>query len=187
MVKRSSSIPRRSHAEIPDEVAQAFKQALKIRDHREAQLADGEHCRGVGLCQTCDEYERLVAIVNTTLDVKSWETSPVDVFDSPGPPMWTDREQADWDRARDQHVALARAATMKPVKKGLLTDGCRAQANVRWVERYNKIPDGPDVGKPFRLWEFQRDIIREIYGDPAYWQAVDAVLKARLITPAPGA
>jgi hypothetical protein len=179
MVKRSSSIPRIT-AEISDEAAQAFRLALKSRDHREAQLADGKHCRGVGLCQTCDEYERLVAIVNTALDVRSWELSPVDVIDGPAPPMWTDREQADWDRARDQHVALARAAKTKPVKKGLLTDGCRAQANVRWIERHNKIPDGPDVGKPFRLHEFQRDIIREIYGDPAYWQAVDAVLKTRV-------
>jgi hypothetical protein len=93
------------------------------------------------LCQTCDEYERLVAIVNTTLDVKSWETSPVDVFDSPAPPMWTDREQADWDRARDQHVTLAKVANMEPVRKGLLTDGCRGQANIRWIERYGKVPD----------------------------------------------
>ena len=68
---------------------------------------------------------------------------------------------------------------LEPVKKGLLTDGCRAQLNVRWIERYCKIPDGPNVGKPLRLWEFQRDIIRGIYGDPAYWQAVDAVLKKK--------
>jgi hypothetical protein len=48
-------------------------------------------------------------------------------------------------------------------------------------ERHNRIPDGPSVGQPFRLLEFQRDIIREIYGDPAYWQAVDAVLKKRRV------
>jgi hypothetical protein len=177
MGKRSSSIPRRSHADITDEVAQAFKKALKIRDHREAQLADGEHCQGIGFCQTCDEYERLVAIVDTALGVRPWELSPADVIDAPSPPMWKDKQKADWDRASDQHVALAKAAKMKPLEKGLLTDGCRGHINVRWIERNAFVPDGPTVGKPFRLFEFQRDIIREIYADPAYWKAVDAVLK----------
>jgi hypothetical protein len=171
------SLKDRVHAEINNEAAQAFKQALKIRGHREAQLADDKHCRGVGLCEVCDEYERLVAIVNTAFDVRTWKLSPVDVIDGPPPPMWKDREKADWDRARDQHVALAKAAGMKPRQRGLLTDGCRGQRNVRWIERHGKIPDGPTVRKPFRLLEFQRDIIRSIYGDPAYWQAVDAVLK----------
>ena len=83
--------------------------------------------------------------------------SPLDVIDAPAPPMWSANEQAFWDRARDQHVTLAKAAKMKPVRKGLLTDGCRGQANVRWAERYAKIPDGPSVGQPFRLLEFQRD------------------------------
>jgi hypothetical protein len=178
MVKRSSRIPR-INAEISEEAAQAFKAALKIRAHREAQLADDRHCTGIGECQTCDEYERLVAIVDTALGVKPCELSPIDVFDASAPPMWKDRQREDWERARAQHVALAKAAKMVPVKKGLLTDGCRAQLNVRWIERYCKIPDGPNVGKPFRLWEFQRDIIRGIYGDPAYWQAVDAVLKKK--------
>jgi len=93
--------------------------------------------------------------------------------------MWNDEWRARWDRAREQHLMLAKAAKMEPVKKGLLTDGCRGQANVRWIERHGRIPDGPSVGKPFRLYEFQRDIIHEIYGQPAYWQAVDAVLKKR--------
>jgi hypothetical protein len=31
--------------------------------------------------------------------------------------------------------------------------------------------------KPFRLLEFQRGIVRNIYGDSSYWQAVDAVMK----------
>ena len=68
---------------------------------------------------------------------------------------------------------------MKPVKKGLLTDACRGHLNLRWGERHCKIPDGASVGKPFRLWELQREIIREIYGQPEYWQAVDAVLKKK--------
>jgi hypothetical protein len=76
-------------------------------------------------------------------------------------------------------VALARAAKMKPLKKALITDACRGQANVRWVERHGQIPDGPDVGKPFRLLEFQREVIRGIYSDPGYWAAVNAVLKKK--------
>jgi hypothetical protein len=139
MVKRSSRIPR-VHAEITNEAAQAFRQALKLRDHRETQLADDKQCKGVGLCEVCDEYERLVAVVDTALDVKPFELSPVDVIDAPPPPMWTDQEQAAWNRARDLHVVLAKAAKMEPLKKGLLTDGCRGQANVRWCERTTGFP-----------------------------------------------
>jgi len=69
------------------------------------------------------------------------------------------------------------AAKMKPLKKALLTDGCCGQANIRWIERRCKIPDGPNAGQPFRLHGFQRDVIRGIYADPAYWSAVDSVLK----------
>ena len=58
---------------------------------------------------------------------------------------------------------------------------CRGHCNVRWVERHGRVPDGPSVGKRFRLREFQRDIVRSIYGDPRYWQAVDAVLKKRRV------
>jgi hypothetical protein len=101
------------------------------------------------------------------------------VFDASPPPLWKDEEKAAWDRAREKHVMLVEAAKMKPVR-GLLTDACHGHLNVRWVERYCKIPDGSSVGKPFRLEEFQRDIIRQIYGDPGYWQAVDAVLKKAL-------
>jgi hypothetical protein len=177
MVKRSSSIPR-IRAELDEETAQALKQALKLRGHREDELADGK-CKGIGRCEICDEYERLVAIVDAALDLKSYELSPVDVIDGPAPPMWSAVEQADWNRARVQHVALAKAAKMKPVTKGLLTDGCRGQINIRWVERHGKIPDGPSIGQPFRLMDFQRNIVREVYGDPGYWQAVEAVLKKR--------
>ena len=93
--------------------------------------------------------------------------------------MWPADKQADWDRARVQHVALAKAAGIKPREKGLLTDACRGQINIRWIERAAKIPDGPTIGQPFRLLEFQREVIRGIYADPDYWQAVDAVLKKR--------
>jgi integrase len=78
---------KRVHAEINNDIAQAFKAALKIRDHREAQLADDKHCRGVGLCEICDEYERLVAVVDSAVAVEPWELSPVDVIDGPAPPM----------------------------------------------------------------------------------------------------
>src|SRR5262249_40495700 len=128
---------------------------------------------------TCDEYERLVFTVDSALGVKPHELSPVDVFDASAPPMWKDEWRARWDRAREQHLMLAKAAKMKPVPKGLLTDGCRGQCNVRWIERYGRIPDGPFMGQPFKLLEFQRDIIRGIYGQPAYWKAVDEVLKRR--------
>jgi hypothetical protein len=179
MTERKKRVRVAVKAAMPQAAIDAFKKALKLREHRETQLADDTHCQGVGLCEVCDEYERLVAIVNTELDVRPWQLSPVDAFDAPPPPMWSDREQADWDRARGQHIALAKAAKMEPLKKGLLTDGCRGQCNVRWGERFCKVPDGESVGKPFRLWEFQRDIIRSIYGQPAYWQAVDAVLKKK--------
>jgi hypothetical protein len=170
---------KRVHAEFTDEVAQAFRQALKLRAHREAQLADDRRCPGAGKCEVCDEYERLVFVVNSALGVNPHELSPIDVFDASPPPMWNNQWKARWDRAREQHLMLARAAKMKLVSKGLITDGCRAQCNVRWIERYGKIPDGPFMGQPFRLYEFQRDIIRQIYGQPAYWQAVDEVLKRR--------
>jgi hypothetical protein len=85
---------KRVYGDINNEVAQAFKLALKIRDHREAQLADDSHCPGVGLCEVCDEYERLVAIVDTALDVRPHQLSPIDVFDSPAPPMREDKEKA---------------------------------------------------------------------------------------------
>jgi hypothetical protein len=178
MVKRWSSIPR-VNVELADEVVDAFRQALKSREHRERQLADFRCCRGLGLCGICNEYERLVAIVDTALGVRPSKLSPVDVIYGPAPPTWTADEQADWDRARDQHLELAEAAKIEPRRKALLTDACRGHCNVRWVERHCFAPDGPFVGQPFRLLEFQRDIIRKIYADPSYWQAVDAAMKNR--------
>jgi hypothetical protein len=145
---------------LPDEVLEAFKQALKLRAHREDEIADGKQCKGIGQCETCDEYERLVAVVDAALDVKPWQLSPVDVFDASPPPMWNDKWKEGWDRAREAHLALAKAAKIKPVPKGLIADGCRGQANVRWIERFGKIPDGPTVGEPFRLLEFQTSSAR---------------------------
>lgn len=143
------------------------------------EIADSKTCLGVGRCETCDEYERLVAIVNAAVGVKASELSPVDVIDGPAPPMWKDHERADWERARAQHVDLAKAAGIKPRTQALLTDACRGQANVRWVERHGAIPDGPSVGHPFRLLEFQREVLRALYADPEYWAAVNAVVKKK--------
>jgi len=176
MVKRRSSIPR-VRAELDEETAQAFKEALKLRGHREDELADAKQCKGIGQCEICDEYERLVAIVDAALDLHAGQISPVDVVDAPAPPMWKAAMQADWDRARAQHVALAKAAGISPREKLLFTDACRGQMAIRWMERHCFIPDGPSVGKPFHLWPFQREIIRGIYADPEYWRGIDAMLK----------
>src|SRR5262249_54582209 len=67
---------KRVHADINAEAAQAFRQALKIRGHREAQLADDKHCRGAGLCEVCDEYERLVSPSWTLLLISSLISYP---------------------------------------------------------------------------------------------------------------
>lgn len=39
----------------------------------------------------------------------------------------------------------------------------RSERNIAWVERYCRIPEGRDVGKPVKLREWQRNIIRGIY------------------------
>ena len=46
---------------------------------------------------------------------------------------------------------------------GKLTD---ANRNIRWIEKFCRIPEGTDVGKPVRLRKWQRDIIRGIYDTP---------------------
>ena len=43
----------------------------------------------------------------------------------------------------------------------------RAERNIRWIEEHCRIPEGKDVGKPVRLREWQRDILRKIYDNPA--------------------
>ena len=42
----------------------------------------------------------------------------------------------------------------------------RAGRNIAWIERYCRVPDGRDVGKPVRLREWQRDILRGVYNQP---------------------
>lgn len=42
----------------------------------------------------------------------------------------------------------------------------RAQRNIRWIERYARVPEGKDVGKPVVLRAWQRKEIERIYGTP---------------------
>src|SRR5262245_26763282 len=92
---------RERTATVSNVAAGAFKKALKLRDHREEQIANAETCPGIGHCATCDDYEKLVAIVGHELELKPWAIHPVDVGDVPPPPFWEDKHQAEWDRARE--------------------------------------------------------------------------------------
>jgi phage terminase large subunit-like protein len=43
----------------------------------------------------------------------------------------------------------------------------RGNDNIEWIEKNCLIPEGRDVGKPVKLREWQRDVIRSIYNNPA--------------------
>ena len=43
----------------------------------------------------------------------------------------------------------------------------RAERNIRWIESYCRIPEGPDVGQPVQLRGWQKAEIRKIYDNPA--------------------
>src|SRR5262245_7766759 len=43
----------------------------------------------------------------------------------------------------------------------------RAEKVIRWIEKHCRIPEGKDVGKEVKLREWQKDIIRSIYDNPA--------------------
>jgi phage terminase large subunit-like protein len=45
-------------------------------------------------------------------------------------------------------------------------EATRADRNIAWIEAFCRIPEGRDVGKPVVLREWQRDILRGIYGTP---------------------
>lgn len=49
---------------------------------------------------------------------------------------------------------------------GALKGESRATRNIQWVQRYCRIPEGRDVGKPVVLREWQRDVLRTIYDNP---------------------
>jgi hypothetical protein len=38
----------------------------------------------------------------------------------------------------------------------------KAERNIRWIEKHCRIPEGKDVGKPVRLRDFQKKIIKRI-------------------------
>lgn len=42
----------------------------------------------------------------------------------------------------------------------------RADRNIGWIEAFCRVPEGRDVGKPVRLREWQREILRGIYDSP---------------------
>lgn len=42
----------------------------------------------------------------------------------------------------------------------------RAERNIRWVEAMCRVPEGPDVGKPVRLREWQKAELRKLYDSP---------------------
>jgi len=43
----------------------------------------------------------------------------------------------------------------------------RGERNIGWIERFCRIPEGRDVGKPVRLREWQKEELRRIYDNPA--------------------
>lgn len=47
-----------------------------------------------------------------------------------------------------------------------LTPAQRVARNIRWIERYCRIPEGRDIGKPVKLRAWQREWIKSIYGNP---------------------
>jgi len=47
-----------------------------------------------------------------------------------------------------------------------LSPAQRVARNIRWIERYCRIPEGKDIGKAVRLRPFQKAWIKAIYGNP---------------------
>jgi hypothetical protein len=43
----------------------------------------------------------------------------------------------------------------------------RAERNIKWCEKYLKVPEGQFVGRKLKLAEFMRDDFRAIYDNPA--------------------
>jgi len=48
-----------------------------------------------------------------------------------------------------------------------LTPKARAERNIRWIESYCRVPEGPRTGQRIELREWQKDWIRLIYGNAA--------------------
>jgi phage terminase large subunit-like protein len=45
-------------------------------------------------------------------------------------------------------------------------DPTRAERNIAWIERYCRVPEGKNVGKPLKLAAFMKDDLRAIYDNP---------------------
>ena len=43
----------------------------------------------------------------------------------------------------------------------------RSTRNIRWIEKYCRVPEGRDVGQPVRLRSWQKKELRRIYDNPA--------------------
>lgn len=155
---------KRSDAtQITPQAVETFTRAYHLRDHREQQLADGDACPGRGRCEKCDEYEAHVIELDRLLGLAPHEQSPLDVMVSKPPPWFNAQAAAAWTKASGFRTALREAAGLPDVKMDIF-ELSRPQRNIRWTERHCHVPEGPDVGRPVRLREWQRDEIRRIYG-----------------------
>jgi hypothetical protein len=164
MVKRISSAVTKK-LKISQVAVDAFKEALPLRLHREEAIADYDACGGVGRCETCDRYEDLVLVLSLELKLRAAAISPIDAADVP-PAPWLDEDKAEqWERARELYCLLCDAAGIDRAKRAEITDFVNHQRIIRWAERHCYVPEGPDVGKRLRLRPFQRDIVRQIYGN----------------------
>jgi len=52
-------------------------------------------------------------------------------------------------------------------QKKIVAVETRGDRNIRWIEKYCRVPEGKHVGKPVVLREWQRHEIRKIYDNPA--------------------
>lgn len=56
----------------------------------------------------------------------------------------------------------ARSRSKQPRSPGI----SRGDRNIAWIERFCRVPEGKDVGKPLRLRVWQKDDLRKIYDNP---------------------
>jgi phage terminase large subunit-like protein len=59
-----------------------------------------------------------------------------------------------------------RKSPPKAVSRGRVKAKSRAHRNIEWVEKYARVPEGKDVGKPLKLAKFMRDDFIAIYDNP---------------------
>jgi hypothetical protein len=162
MGKRTSNVKRGLRA-VPVEAVTAFRDAMRLRSHREATLHNIKFCRGIDHCEDCLTYERAVEAITRLLEIEPDQRHAVDGYDTECPPeMGLDAE--DWENARQLHCMLASEAGIEPNRQVSIWDLDRAHINIRWIERAAFVPDGPHVGGRVRLRKWQRREVRKIYG-----------------------